>query len=139
MQETIYRIRRDNLEKLVDENFGGNRAEAARCLGRKPAQVVNWINQQVNMSELNARRIEQELHLPEHWMDRAASGENTQAEEGQLTSKSLETNLRLAMDNIDQAGRKMDQNNHSAQTLVLEAKLNIRKLMALIESTREAE
>jgi len=61
--------RRDVLIELINQKFGGNRAECARAIKRSPSQVHQWVSGHRNLGEAGARHIEMTLGLPQGYFD----------------------------------------------------------------------
>lgn len=67
--ECMKEVRRQRLEKLLKERFGGSQKELAVAIGRSPAQISQWLSRFRNISEDSARAVEVALQLPLGWMD----------------------------------------------------------------------
>jgi ABC-type antimicrobial peptide transport system permease subunit len=69
----IYEIRLENLEKILAEDFSGNKSKLAELLGRQPSSISRyWSKSKDNYRRIEndaAREIEQKTGRTKHWMD----------------------------------------------------------------------
>lgn len=69
----IFEIRRNRLEKLIHDDFGGNQAAFSRFTHLKPSQVNRWLSKNAetipSITEVSAREIERKCNKPQGWMD----------------------------------------------------------------------
>ncbi|GEM_PF-5468793 len=68
----IYEIRRRNLDRIIEEDFGANRSELARAMGKHENSLGRFFTESDyarNIGSAVAREIEQAAKRPEGWMD----------------------------------------------------------------------
>lgn len=62
-------IRRQRLQQLIQERFGGTVLRCATALDMKPPQLHRWLSAGQGIREDSARKIEIKLGLPAGWLD----------------------------------------------------------------------
>ncbi len=68
----IHEIRRRNLDRIIEEDFGGNRSELARAMGKHENSLGRFFTESDharNVGGAVAREIEHAAKRPEGWMD----------------------------------------------------------------------
>ena len=58
----------DQLQKIIDERFGGNKNAFARAIGKTPTHIYQWLNGIRNMTDKTAQHIETALNLPNNYL-----------------------------------------------------------------------
>ena len=58
----------EQLQKIIDERFGGNKNAFARAIGKTPTHIYQWLNGIRNMTDKTARHIETALNLPNNYL-----------------------------------------------------------------------
>ncbi len=74
MTKSITQVRRDNLERLINERFGGRKKDFADAMNySQPGLVSRYLSTKPgtkkNIGSTVARKIELVCKLPENWMD----------------------------------------------------------------------
>src|SRR5574340_388887 len=73
----IYDIRREQLQRLIDERFDGTTKRLAEALDMPPPQIHRWrsttAKDKRRMEWESARNIESKLGLPDGWMDHTST------------------------------------------------------------------
>ncbi|MCR4302435.1 MAG: hypothetical protein NUV51_12595 [Sulfuricaulis sp.] len=72
MRRTKPQIRVDNMNRLIEQRFGGVQARFANAIGVTPSQVSQWRSGTREMTKESAERIEDRLQLPDGYLDRMA-------------------------------------------------------------------
>jgi hypothetical protein len=96
-------IRRENLRRLIDEEFDGNGAALAARLGKNrrngTKQVSAWLNHKA-MRDETARAIERACMKPSGWLDHEGKGEIKGGEQPSQSSHYERTDRRKMADAI---------------------------------------
>ena len=58
----------DQLQKIIDERFNGNKNAFARAIGKTPTHIYQWLNGIRNMTDKTAQHIETGLNLPSNYL-----------------------------------------------------------------------
>ena len=58
----------DQLQKIIDERFGGNKNAFARAIGKTPTHIYQWLNGIRNITDKTAQHIETALNLPSNYL-----------------------------------------------------------------------
>ena len=58
----------EQLQKIIDERFGGNKNAFARAIGKTPTHIYQWLNGIRNMTDKTAQHIETALNLPNNYL-----------------------------------------------------------------------
>lgn len=102
----IYETRRAQLQRLIDERFGGNATAFAKALNMAPPQIHRWRSttskQACRMEWESARSIEAKLQLLDGWMDQPESGEPLR----RFTEAEMEMSIRLTREAEDEIGKR---------------------------------
>lgn len=65
----IYELRRMNLQRLIDEEFGGTQARFITKTGLNQSEISSILRGIRTIGEKKARHIEREASLPDLWLD----------------------------------------------------------------------
>jgi len=74
----VKQIRLQALQRLIDEDKGGDRGKKARTaqrIGKSPAQLSQWLSGYRSIDEESARDIEARARKPRGWMDTIIASE----------------------------------------------------------------
>ena len=126
-QDPLFGLREKNVSRLIGTRFDGRQAEFARAIGRAPAQVNQWLRQRRNIGEAAARHIERELGLNPFDLDRDMAG--LRYEPKDQHTHSPQARLKTALKELGGTEQELDREDYRAQSLLLEAKLTITRLM----------
>ncbi len=69
--KSIYEIRRDNLQRLIDDRYSGVLRRMATDVSMADTSLHRVIKRHRNMGDSLARKIEEHLNLDDYWMDNA--------------------------------------------------------------------
>ena len=58
----------EQLQKIIDERFNGNKNAFARAIGKTPTHIYQWLNGIRNMTDKTALHIETALNLPNNYL-----------------------------------------------------------------------
>lgn len=98
----IYEIRRQQLQRLIDERFNGVTKRCAEALGMPPPQLHRWRSTTAKETRRieweSARSIEMKLDLPQGWMDQAEGMPRS------FTEGAMELSIRLVREAESESG-----------------------------------